>query len=101
MRPTTWKTEVGLFDPLPAETPSLFELGMPVVDTHDRWHINIGQKVPLNKDRDNVAPRFLKAVRVAVLNAAYDRLTEEDANSDWVRAASSDPNCSPDAIRKV
>jgi hypothetical protein len=31
----------------------------------------------------------------------YDHLTEEDGNADWVRLASSSPDCSPDAIKKV
>jgi hypothetical protein len=30
-----------------------------------------------------------------------DRLTEDDANADWVRQASSSPDCSEDAIKKV
>src|SRR5262249_54484632 len=55
----------------------------------------------LNKDRDNVPPRYLKAVRTLVLNAMYDRLTEADANEDWVRQAGSSPDCSADAIKKV
>jgi hypothetical protein len=101
LRPTTRKTVVSLYEPLPGETPSLYELGMPVVDTSDKWHVSIGQKVPLNKDRNNVPPRYLKAVRTLVLNEMHDRLTEDDANADWVRQAGSDPNCSTDAIMKV
>jgi len=101
MRPTVRKTEVGLFEVFPGEVAHIYELGLPVVETGDKWHINVGQKVPLNKDRNNVKPAYLKAVRTQVLNAVYDRLTEEDANADWVRQASSDPNCSEEAIKKV
>jgi hypothetical protein len=101
MRPTTRKTVVSLFEPLPGEVPSLYEMGLPIVDTSDRWHVNVHQKVPLNKDRNNVPPRFLKAVRTLVLNEMLNSLTEEDANADWVRQASSDPNCSEEAIKKV
>jgi hypothetical protein len=101
LRPTVRKTEIGVFEVLPGETASLYELGLPVVPTNDKWHVNVSQKCPLNKDRDNVPPRFLKAVRTLVLNAMYDRLTETDANEDWVRQAASSPDCSPDAIKKV
>jgi hypothetical protein len=59
-----------------------------IVETHDRWHVSIGQKVPLNKDRNNVKPAYLKAVRTHVLNEMHSSLTEDDANQDWVRQAS-------------
>jgi hypothetical protein len=101
MRPTTRKAQVSLYEPLPGEAPSLYEMGLPVVETQDRWHVSIGQKVPLNRDRNNVPPRYLKAVRTLVLNEMYNRLTEADANEDWVRMAGSDPACSDEAIRKV
>jgi hypothetical protein len=101
MRPTTRKAQVSLYELLPGEVPSLYELGLPIVETSDRWHVSIGQKVPLNKDRNNVPPRYLKALRTLVLNEMHDRLTEEDANADWVRQAGSSPDCSPDAIKKV
>jgi hypothetical protein len=101
MRPTTRKTTVSLYDPLPGETPALYEMGLPIVDTSDKWHVSVGQKIPLNKDRNNCKPAYLKAVRTIVLNEMYNRLTEDDGNSDWVRQASSDSACSDEAITKV
>ena len=101
MRPTTRKAVVTLYDPLPGEVPALYEMGLPIVDTSDKWHVNVHQKVPLNKDRNNVRPAFLKAVRTLVLNEMLNSLTEDDANADWVRQASSDSNCSEEAIKKV
>lgn len=101
MRPTTRKTVVSLFEPLPGEVPALYEMGLPIVETTDKWHVNVHQKIPLNKDRNNVPPRYLKAVRTLLLNEMANSLTEEDANADWVRQASSDPNCSEEAIKKV
>src|SRR5438105_10391475 len=71
MRPRVRKTQVAIFEALPGEVPGLYEMGLPVVETADRWHVNIGQKCPLSRDRDNVRPAFLQAVRVAVLNAAH------------------------------
>jgi hypothetical protein len=101
MRPTTRKAQVSLYEPLPGETPSLYEMGLPVVETGDRWHVNVAQKVPLNKDRNNVPPRYLRAVRTLVLNEMHERLSEADANEDWVRQAGSSPDCSEEAIKKV
>jgi hypothetical protein len=101
MRPSTRKTQVSLYEPLPGEAPALYEMGLPIVETGDRWHYSIAQKVPLNKDRNNVRPAYLRAVRTLVLNEMHARLTQDDANADWVRQAGSDPSCSPEAIKKV
>jgi hypothetical protein len=102
MRPRQRKTHVGVYEALPGETPSLYEMGLPVVETGDRWHVNVGQKVPLNRDRDNVKPAYLQAVRVAVLNAAFDLLTtEEEATAGWCKLAGSDPRCSDEAIKHL
>jgi hypothetical protein len=102
MRPTVRKTLVGLYDPLPGEVPSLFEMGLPIVETGDKWHVCVGQKVPLNRDRNNVRPAYLQAVRVAVLNAAFHLLTtEEDATAGWCKLAGADQRCSDDAIRHL
>jgi hypothetical protein len=102
MRPRVRKTQVSLFEPLPEETPGLYEMGLPIVESGDKWHVNINQKVPLSRDRDNVKPAFLKAVRVAVLNAAFDLLTVDDeATAVWTRIAGSDPHCSDEAIKHL
>jgi hypothetical protein len=96
------KAVVGIYEALPGEVPGLFELSLPVVETGDKWHINVGQKVPLNRDRDNVRPAFLQAVRVSVLNAAYDLLTtEEEATTGWVKLAGADSRCSDEAIKHL
>ena len=102
MRPRVRMTQVSIFEPLPGETPSLYEMGLPVVELNggDKWHVDIRQKVPLNRDRDNVKPAYLQAVRVAVLNAAFDLLTnDEEATQGWVKLAGADPRCSDEAIR--
>lgn len=102
MRSRVRKAQVSLFEPLPDEVPALYEMGLPVVETGDRWHVNIHQKVPLNRDRDNVKPAFLQAVRVAVLNAAHDLLaTDEDATAGWIKLAGADVRCSDEAIKRL
>src|SRR5947209_3736709 len=102
MRSRVRKTQVAIFEAMPGEVPSLYEMGLPVVETADRWHVNIGQKCPLNRDRDNVKPSFLQAVRVAVLNAAHFLLaTEEEATAAWCKLAGSDQRCSDEAIKHL
>jgi hypothetical protein len=99
LRRRTRKALVELYEPFPGEVPTLYEMGLPVVETGDKWHINVGQKVPLTWNRDNVPPGYLQTVRVAVLNGACDLLTTEDeATSAWCKLASADPRCSDAAI---
>lgn len=101
MRPRVRKALVGVYEALGGEVPGLYEMGLPVVETGDRWHVNVGQKVPLNRDRNNVKPAYLRTLRALVLNETHGLITEQEANRDWVRQASSAPGCSQDAIRRV
>jgi hypothetical protein len=85
------ETEVSLYDPLPGEKASIYELGIPVVETGDRWHVDVRQRVPLNSDRDNVTPSYLETVRALVANHAHGMLKPEEASATWVvEALSSD-----------
>ena len=86
-------SDVNIYEPAEDEKGMLFELGIPVVETGDRYHADVLQKVPLNMERDNVSPAYLRDVRVAVANATADLLTVEDANSTWARDALADSYC--------
>lgn len=101
MRVRDRKTKVTIFDVMDGETAHLYEMGLPIVETGDKWHVSIAQKIPLNRDRNNVTPAYLRSVRTLVLNNMHADLFDEDANQAWVRHASSDPNCSATAIKKV
>jgi len=101
MRSSRRSTEVRVYQPLPGEDPGLYEMGLPVVETFDKYHVDIQQKVPLNSDRDNVTPGYLKKVRVAVLNNTHHLLMDEEATDNWVRAAAEDQDCTPEAITTV
>lgn len=100
LRTRTRKTRVELFATKAGETPTFFELGLPVVATNDKWHINVCQKVPINMNRDNVRPAFLQRLRTLVFNEMHSHLNEEDANATWATEASSHSECSPSAIKK-
>jgi len=74
-------------EPLPGEEASLFEMGLPVVPTGDRYHVDIQMKVPVSLDRDNVPPAYLAKVRALVVAHMAEHLQAADANSSWVREA--------------
>lgn len=99
LRRTRRKTTVTVLE---ADGPGwLYEMGIPVVETGDKYHVDIGQKIPLNMDRDNVTPAYLRQVRVEVLNHTHNHLTEEDATQSWVRDASADERIEDQAVEKV
>jgi len=99
LRPTVRKTVVRVFDPREGETASIYELGIPVVETGDRFHVEVMQKVPLNSDRDNVPPAYLRDVRVQVLNHTIKLLSETDAKATWVSNALEDEDADPEAVK--
>lgn len=101
LRSTQRKTKIQLFATLPGETTAIYEMGIPVVATGDRWHVNVLQKVPLNIDRTNVRPSYLRHIRTLVANETCDLLRTEDANTTWVREATSHPDCKPETISKA
>lgn len=101
LRATSRKTTVRIHEPVANETATLYELGLPVVPTGDRFHIDVQQKIPLNMNRDNVTPAYLRTIRVAVLNATHDRLTTEDAAQTWVKEACGDERVEDQAVRQT
>jgi hypothetical protein len=101
LRPTRRLTMVEVYEPLPGETGALYEMGIPVVDTGDSFHVNVMQKVPLNADRDNVPPAFLQDVRAHVLNAMASQLSEDAAAETWVNNALEDEQVTDEAVDAV
>lgn len=98
LRRTYRKAPVALYEVAEDEEAWLYELGIPVVATGDKWHVDIGQKVELNMNRDNVPPAYLRALRARVLEAATDLLTEDDGGTEWVTAAMFDKDISREAV---
>jgi hypothetical protein len=81
----------------------IYEMGIPIVELgDDKWHVNVMQKVPLSRDRDNVNPSYLRKIHQSVLNAKFEELTTaEDAAAAWVRDAISSPKSSDEAVKHV
>lgn len=80
------------------EVAMIYEMGVPVSPTGDKWHYNIKQKVPLALDRADIPAAFVKAVRVAIFSVLHNKLGQEDANAEWIEVAANDPHCDPAAM---
>lgn len=101
LRPTRRKTRVAVYEPRDGEVACLYEMGIPVVETGDTWHVDLGQKVPLTTDRDNVPPGYLRDVRAAVLNECAHLLTPDSAGAKWVDDALEDEAVEGEAVKAV
>lgn len=99
LRRSSRRTQVRLYEVERGESPTLFELGMPVMTHSGAWHIDVSQKIPLSRGRDSVTDAFLRAVHVAALDAAADLLTTEMARADWVVGALA--AAAPDTVKTV
>ena len=100
MKPTTRTTNVSVYEVKKNETPTIYELGIPVVETDIRWHVKIDQKVPLNKDRDNVTPAFHRKLRTVVAENTITLINEQDANS-WCNDVLEDSHSSKEVREKI
>lgn len=100
VRRSARNARVTLHEVQEGETATLYEMGIPVVelDGGEPWHVNVHQKVPLSFERDNVTPAYLRAVRVAMLNATFQELGQEDASKPWITVATEDEKAHPEAI---
>lgn len=79
----------------------LLELGVPVVETDNGYRVNVLQKIPLNMDRDNVTPAFLRAVNAALLNNLHEQLSAEAAAAPWAQEAAGDARATPQAVKSI
>lgn len=100
LRRTMRQCEVEVYESQDANG-ELLEMGVPVVECDMPYRVNVLQKIPLNMDRDNVTPAFLKAVQAEVLNHMHDRLDAEQASESWVAEASADARASTEAVTSV
>ena len=102
-RKTRRRTIIEVHEPREGERPMLYEMGLPVVelDAGDRYHYNVMQRVPLNSDRDNVSPAFLRDVRAEVMNVVAEDLTPEDAAEVWAREATESARIDEGAFKAV
>lgn len=100
-RKRTRATVVRLHPVMEGETATLHEMGIPVVAIECAWHVDVGQKVPLNMNRDNVPPTWLRGLRSEVLNNAHALLPKDQAGDAWVTEATTDERASVASVSAV
>lgn len=111
LRRSQRQTVVRVYEPLPGEPARLYELSVPVVETGDTWDIQVMQRVPLNMERDNVTPGYLRDLRAEVLNAMLKadaarpdeppRVTPEVAAAAWVTEGAGSPRSADHSVHSV
>lgn len=102
-RPTERKTRVHLHEVSRGDVARIYELGIPVValDGGEKYHVDVQQKVPLNADRDNVPPSYLRKLRTLVLNETASILEPDDLAAKWVDAGLEGKDVTPEALQAV
>ena len=83
------------------DTNYICELGIPVVETDIPFTINVNQKVPLSKDRDNVKPAYLKKLKAFVLNHTHNDLSEDELQTTFAQEALEQKESSAEAVKSV
>lgn len=89
---------IDVYEPRSGETGHVYEMGIPVAETGDKYHVDIQMKVPLSMERDSLPESYLREVRAITLNATTHLLTREDAASSWVGDALEDDKVSKEAV---
>jgi hypothetical protein len=77
---------------------AICEMGIPVCEIEGKYVFNVGQKVPLTLDRDEVLPSFRKQLAVAAINSLPHYLDSDDANTSWATEAMTSPDATPAAL---
>lgn len=98
LRNTQRKTEINVYEPRVGR-PHLLEMGIPVVEIDCEWSIDVGQRVPLNIDRDNVTPAYRAKLLALVTNHMAEKI--EDASAAWVSEAIESSEIEAPALEKV
>jgi len=101
MRRTRRVTQVAIYTPPEGAKGFLYEMGIPVVETGDRWSYDVDQKVPIAMERNNVPPSYLRDLRTKALEHLHERLTPADAAETWVSEAVASPRISEEAFNSV
>jgi hypothetical protein len=99
LRRTYRRTQVDLYDPLPGNKAALLELGVPVVETGDRWEYDVRQKIPLGIDREHIPSGFLNSLRAHAANATAGSIS--DPSAEWVTAALENYNVTPATVKEI
>ncbi len=100
LSPTRRITKVQVYHPEVGKPAGLYEMGVRILDTEDKYIINVDQKLPLNLEQNNVPAAYRKAIRVSVANHVLDDLEPDDMTEDWVQEATGDKRAAKELTEK-
>ena len=104
VRPTSRNCAVQIYRLRAGETEgAVYEMGLPVVMPGDgfAYHVDVQQKVPVNMERDNLPPAYLRRLQGEVLRIVADELDEAAASQPWVTPAMEDDSVDGDTMNTV
>jgi len=109
LRATRRDTTVWLYpytEQIETGPPWLYEMGIPIcrLDDGEPCAVDVMGKIPVDMLKGLVAPRFLRALHVELLNNYHDKLEGNaafDPKASWVRSAMENPKCSEAAAKTV
>ena len=101
LSPKKRNTEVRIYMPLPGETAMLYERGIPVVEIESKFHVSVEQKIPLNTDRDNVTPGYLRSIYALIAEQMVDFLSSDDVVQPWARTAVETGKLTEETVKKL
>ena len=99
LRVTYRKARVDIYEPQDGRKGTLYEMGLPVVETGDAYHYDVQQRIPVGFDRDNVPPSYLLSLRAEVLNAVAPKL--KDAAAEWVTEGMQSTYIKPETVKEI
>jgi len=79
--------QIDIFPQYYGRQAHLYEMGIPIVEIDCPFDINICQKVPLNRDRDNITPAYRRDLLAIVLDETVDLLKDSQIADSWVKDA--------------
>jgi hypothetical protein len=102
LKRTSRKCTIEIYEPKPNQPVTLYEMGIPLLETNDVFHINVCQRIPTNWERDNVSPAYLRQIRALALNKVINKIkTPDAANTTWIRDAIEHAVCEPETVASV
>ena len=104
VRATSRNCDVHVYRLRPGETEgAVYEMGLPVVVPGDgfAYHVDVQQKVPVNMERDNLPPSYLRRIQGEVLRIVADELDQDAASQPWVAPAMEDDAVGAETLEAV
>jgi hypothetical protein len=98
LRKVSRTTTVRVFEATSTLRAGIYEMGIPVCDIDGQYVFDVGQKIPLTMDRDEVTLPFRRQLAVVAMNNLHSVIDSNTANTAWAAYAVTSPGITPDAL---